>query len=252
MRNPALVLAVGLLLGACSVDEATREACGEGATCMTTTAAPGESVTPAGTVPEVSGSSDTGCVDEAGTLTAEAMQWYPGTGTGWLGLSGEPVSTPKGEAFVAAAKGAMISLGDPAEGFIGSGRDLAREPGGCATHHYAEFTRGDEDVVITAWRLEAATSWGALPLEGTPTPDGASTLMSIGPHIGVVLAVAPDGTTVRVSAYGAHTRLATTGWPTTTVAAPDAPEWGPMPLTAGALRDLAESLLAELLSSRVA
>jgi len=244
---------VAVLAASCAVDEAARERCGEGASCATTTVTdPAESSTPilADDVPIVNGPVDTGCVDEVGVLSATTAAWYPDGSVGALALSGEPVESDTGRAFVGSVRSAMLSLGDRGA-VVGAGRDLAAVPGGCPTHHEVSMALGDGQVVVTAWRLMGAAglfSW--LPSEGAFALDGPSTLLSTGPHVTVVLEVAPDGTTVRVSAYGAHSRDAMAGWPTTTPAPADAPEWGPAPLSGSEARDLAAVVMADLLAAR--
>lgn len=245
---------VAVLAASCAVDEATRERCGEGASCATTTVTDlAESSAPvlADDIPIVNGPVDTGCVDEAGVLSATTAAWYPDGSVGALALSGEPVESDTGRAFVESVRSAMLSLGDRGASIVGAGRDLAAVPGGCTTHHEVEMAFGDGEIVVTAWRLMGAAglfSW--LPSEGSFALDGPSTLLSTGPHVTVVLEVAPDGTTVRVSAYGSHSRDAMAGWPTTTPAPADAPEWGAAPLNGSEARDLAGVVMADLLAAR--
>ena len=62
----------------------------------------------------------------------------------------------------------------------------------------------------------------------------------------VVLAVDPDGTAVRVTAYGDGAAELVAGWPTTTVAARSTVSAGPAPIPAAELVPVAHAVLASV------
>lgn len=74
-------------------------------------------------------------------------------------------------------------------------------------------------------------------------------LVSDGQHISVVLVVAPDGTTVRVSSYGPHGRDLVAGWPSTITLDPSR-QPGSTPLQSNDLLPIAKAVLDDVLKQR--
>ena len=77
-----------------------------------------------------------------------------------------------------------------------------------------------------------------------------TTLVSGGDSVRVALVVAPDGTTVRVSAYGSRAKDGVTGWPTTFAKPPDAASPGPAPTDTDTLIAIGKDVLAGILVRR--
>ena len=119
------------------------------------------------------------------------------------------------------------------------------------THRYALFEAGEDEIVVSAWRVESAANpfWVANEQPFTVVDD--ETLASVGVHLSVVLVVAPDGTTARVSAYGAHARDLFAGWPTTVAPYPSAPAAQPAQYTTDQLTLVANAVLTYVLDSRL-
>jgi hypothetical protein len=138
-----------------------------------------------------------------------------------------------------------------APGFVLDDRSqLKRSRRGCVTHRYATFTSGEKRLVVTAWRVNSAADPYWVPNERRFVRLDDSTLVSRGRHITVVLAVARDGTTARVTAYGAGAADMLSGWPTTTAAPPPTTEPGLAEATADDLIPAARSVLAFVLDER--
>jgi hypothetical protein len=191
---------------------------------------------------------DRGCVDEAGTLNADAPDWYPAGGGSALVLNGEPSTGVGLDEFEQAAADAV---GQVVPGFaLDSGAEYESHPGGCVTHRYAKLTRDDDEIIVSTWRVESAADPHWVPNESPFDGLDSSTLVSNGEHIGVVLAVAADGTTARVTVYGAGASERVAGWPTTIAPLPNAPELGAAALTANALIPVARAVLTFVLSQR--
>ena len=99
----------------------------------------------------------------------------------------------------------------------------------------------------TAWYPGASGS--PLSLDGERDKSAALDAAS-GSHIVVVRAVAPDGTTARVTAYGARAAAMAAGWPTTTAPSPSAGPAGLATLSVVELAPVASSVLAYVLDQR--
>lgn len=191
---------------------------------------------------------DRGCLADAGEMHADVSSWYPASAGGPLVLNGERGSSAEVERFGVAAH---TALDDVAPGFTLTGDFEYRRPaGGCVTHVYAVLTDGDEEILVSAWRLESAGDPYWVPNEQTFATVDGSTLVSSGDHIVVVLAVAPDGTTARITSYGAHAAAMVAGWPTTIPASPTATKPGQTTLTAAELIPAANTMLAYVLDQR--
>jgi hypothetical protein len=104
--------------------------------------------------------------------------------------------------------------------------------------------------VVSAWRLESAGDPFWVPNESGFVVLDRSTLVSGGAHIAVVLAVAADGTTVRVTAYGARATSMVAGWPTTTTSSPSVAKPGIASMTVEQLLPAARTTLSHLLGQR--
>lgn len=202
----------------------------------------------ADSIPTLNQAADTGCLDTSGKLHAHAREWYPAQSGSALGLGGETGTSPALNDFVASATDALKSV---APGYVPSHPfELHQNMSGCATHRYARFTNGDDEVVVSAWRVESAASAYSVPNETDFIALDDTTLVSRGKHIAVVLVVAPDGTTSRVTAYGARASDMVSGWPTTTMGNPGAGPPGPAPISADELIPIARAVLAFVLAHR--
>jgi len=190
---------------------------------------------------------DRGCLDGPGKLNAHVTAWYPGPSGSPLVLDGERDTSAALDAFRSAAAAAAR---DVAPGFATDDGFELRRAGGCVTHRYAAFTSGDDTIVVSAWRVESAADPFWIPNESEFVALDDATLVSSGEHIVAVLAVAPDGTTARVSAYGARVAAMTAGWPTTMAPSPSAPPPGPAAVTTEDLVPVARSVLAYVLDQR--
>jgi hypothetical protein len=199
-------------------------------------------------VPDAPTAADTGCVDTDGTLHATAGAWYPNDAQGTLVLGGDPLSTAEGDDFVGTAQQAV---NEELDGFtLHDSSEAAAAGQACATHRFVVMERADgSDVAVSVWRAEhaAAPSWVANE-NGFAVKD-ASTLVADGESIRVALAVAPDGTTVRVTAYGPNARSQVSGWPTTIVV-PNAPPPGPAPASLAQVVDISQTVLSDVMNSR--
>lgn len=199
-------------------------------------------------VPMIDTASDTGCLDQPGSLSADAEVWYPTVSSGWLHLAGEHSVGPElGEFEVASA----ALVGRIAPGFVATDRiEFRAQANSCATHRYLTFERGQDSLVVSAWRVVAAADPFWVPNETPFDAIDEGTLVSDGEHLDVVLAVAPDGTTARVTAYGSGARALVAGWPTTIPAQPSTPEPGASPLQVAELAPLAHEILALVVNTR--
>lgn len=199
---------------------------------------------PDATVPSGQGSA-VGCVDEAGTVRAPAGQWYQPGAAGALALTGEFVTT---ERFVDFTNDVDDAVGAHAVSFTASGAsELARSSTSCVSYRSVHFTRDDEAVIIVAvWRVEGATDPFWVPNEEEFVARDDSTIVSEGAHIVVALVVAPDGTTVRVSAYGAHAIDFVAGWPSTITVGSDVVP-GPAPATVDQVVAIGQQVLESAL-----
>lgn len=192
---------------------------------------------------------DRGCLDEPGRLSAGASSWYPGRTGSPLGLNGDLGTSVEADRFAAAAT-AEIQRVAP-EFVLNDAYEYRRSSGGCVTHRYAILTNDNEEqVVVSAWRLESAGDPFWVPNETGFVALDRSTLVSSGAHIAVVLAVAADGTTVRVTAYGARATSMVAGWPTTTTSSPSAAKPGIASIAVEQLLPPARTTLSHLLGQR--
>ena len=206
------------------------------------------SATAPDTIPVLNGAPDRGCVDVAGTLHAPASAWFTDSAGSAPLLNGDPVESSADDAFQRAVTDVAGRVAPQFE--ITERFDLQRPEAGCVTHHYAKLTDGDDELVVTTWRMESAGNPNWIANESSFATLDDSTLVASGSHIEVVLSVAPDGTTVRVTSYGAHAVELVAGWPTTTAPRPDAPPPGHAQLTVDELLDIARPVLAAQLDSR--
>jgi hypothetical protein len=181
-------------------------------------------------------------------MTADASGWYSGSAGSALVLNGERSTGVGLDGFEQAATDAVEQV---MSGFaLTSGTQYHSNPGGCVTHRYAKLKRDADEIIVSTWRVESAADPHWVPNESTFHAVDNSTLVSSGEHIGVVLAVAPDGTTARVTVYGAGASERVAGWPTTVAPPPDAPELGAVALTTDALIPVARAVLTFVLSQR--
>jgi hypothetical protein len=212
-------------------------------------AQPTDPVTTAGfvsdPVPQSRNAADSGCLDERGTLRAHAADWYPADAPGSLLLGGSAQQAVAATDPFQVVAGAAVHAAVPSA-VSRPGLEYSDTEAGCVTHRYASFTAGPDEIVVSAWRVESAANPQSVPDEQGFTLVDNATLVSEGPHMIVVLMVAPDGTTARVTAYGAHARDLVAGWPTTVVSNPSAPSAQAPHLTVAQLRPIAAAVLAHV------
>lgn len=181
------------------------------------------------TVPDASALA-VGCVDEPGRLRAPAGAWYHQGAAGVLSLSGQIVESDK---FADFGRAADDSVQNHVHSFVAdSGYELAAQPDSCVIYRSAQFVRRDGSaIVVSAFRAEGAADPYWIPNEVTFSARDDATLVSDGAHIRVALVVAPDGTTVRVAAYGVGEMQAVSGWPTTSAPSTPTIAYGNAPAT---------------------
>lgn len=165
-----------------------------------------------------------------------------------MNLAGERAVGPELHDFEDAA---AALLGQAAPGFVAVDRvEYRTAPDSCATHRYVTFERGEDSLVVSAWRVVAAADPSWIPNEAAFVAIDDNTLTSDGKHLDVALAVGSDGTTARITAYGSGARDLVAGWPTTIPASPSTPEPGVSPLGVAELVPLAHELLAVIVETR--
>ena len=164
-----------------------------------------------------------------------------------LGLSGTLSSSAQSDEFAATSERAVAEL---APTFTLDNQFEYVGKTGCVTHRYAVFTRGEENIAVSAWRVGSVADPFWVPNEAPFRPLDDATLVSEGEHITVVLVVAPDGTTSRVSGYGARANLMVVGWPTTFPRAEGDPPPGSTPVPTDVLIGLAHRMLDAVLVAR--
>jgi hypothetical protein len=202
----------------------------------------------ADSIPTINSAADQGCVDEAGTLHAHATDWYPGNTGSALALNGEHSTSVQLNAFVTVATHAVDAL---APGFVLTDQWENRPTtSGCVTHRYAVYARGDDKLVVSTWRVASAADPNWVPNEASFKAINNATMVSRGGHIATALVIAPDGTTGRVTAFGARASDLVAGWPSTFPPNPSAEAPGETPITADELVPLADEVLAQVLSQR--
>jgi hypothetical protein len=204
----------------------------------TTSPLPTASV-PTGTVSSREGTAN-GCLDQRGTVSAAASSWYRVNDVGVVDLGGTQVETTAITAFADMAARAVAGALPDAYNVAGHDERVDNS-GGCTTLRSAFLTRSDGAAIyVSAWRLEhsANPSWIANEAPFTVIDD--HTVESVGPHLTVLLVVASDGTTIRVSAYGTGMTARVQGWPSTFVLPADTPDPGPVPATADQLLTIAK------------
>jgi hypothetical protein len=199
-------------------------------------------------IPTSDRSADDGCLDTAGALHAHAIDWYPASGGAPLGLAGTETTSSQLTAFAAAATKAVRAVAPTFT--LTSKREFSAGTKGCVTHRYAVFGHGTEQITVSSWRVVAKSDATWMANDAPFEPTNGSTLESPGDTISVVLVVAPDGTTSRVSAYGAGAYERTIGWPTTAAPARGAAEPGPSPFTVDQLVPIANEMLVHVLAQR--
>jgi hypothetical protein len=213
----AVALAIGCLAG-CSYIEPSDAAptSPSSATTVAATVPPATTaaVDPDATVPNAP-SASLGCVDDPGTLRAPASAWYHSGAAGVLALTGEFVTSKD---LVHFAKKADDFVQEHTDSFVAeSASELAETVDSCPNYRSVQFDRDDgTSIIVAAWRVEGAVDPAGVPNDAPFVVRDDATLVSDGAHIRVVLVVAPDGTTVRVSAYGKGAVQVVSGWPSTT------------------------------------
>ena len=198
---------------------------------------------PVPTVPIANTPADIGCIDDPGTVNAAAKYWYAYDASGALNLNGEiSASTRLGDFAKTGLSSIAANIGSYATSAI---RDVAPDTSYCPTDRivYVTFADGTE-LTITAWRSIAAASPQWIPSEVKFTATDDHTFVSEGPHVVSVLTVAPDGTSVAITAYGVNARkaFAKASGPVTETTI--APVLGPVSVTATQLAPIAEAMLA--------
>jgi hypothetical protein len=244
----AAVAIVGVVaMASCDSTESQRAVTSGAVTSAQVTPQATEGVV-ADSIPTVNESPDRGCLDEAGTLRARVSDWYPDAAGSPLELNGERAKSTALDAFGTAASDAVTAVAP--EFALDDQSEYRRTQEGCATHRYAVFVNGEDKVVVSAWRVESAAASWWVPNEAEFEALDNETLVSRGEHIEVVLAVAADGTTSRVSAYGARAAELVAGWPSTVAPALSAPPPGPSPLGVDQLVFIADAMLVQVLDHR--
>jgi hypothetical protein len=182
----------------------------------TTTTTVAMTFEPGATVPDAPPGA-AGCIEEPGTLRAPASAWYHSGSAADLTFSGEVVESATFGDF---GKAVDTAVQHYAQLFVAdSGYELAKTADSCVTYRSAQFVRKDgAAIVVSTWRAEGAADPSWIPTEVPFSSHDDATLIADGLHIRVALVVAPDGTSVRVSAYGVGELQAVSGWPSTTVA----------------------------------
>jgi hypothetical protein len=191
---------------------------------------------------------DDGCLDTAGALHARAIDWYPTSGGAPLGTRGIETTSSRLTRFVAAATAAVRVVAPTFT--LTSKTEFSAGPKGCVTHLYALFGHGTQQITVFSWRVEAKSDPIWIQNDAPFMPTNDSTLESPGDTISVVLVVAPDGTTIGASAYGAGAADRAAGWPTTAAPLPNTPVPGPSPLTVDQLLPIANEMLVHVLAQR--
>jgi hypothetical protein len=184
---------------------------------------------PGATVPDANAQA-VGCVDEPGTLRASARAWYHAGAKGVLSLSGQVVQSDKYADF---GETVEVAVQQHVQSFIAdTGYELAAQEGSCVIYRSVQFVRRDGGaIVVSAFRADGAVDPYWIPSEVAFATRNDSTLVSDGAHIRVALLVAPDGTTVRVAAYGTGELQAVSGWPTTSAPTTPTVAYGDAPAT---------------------
>lgn len=203
---------------------------------------------PVPTVPVAATPVDIGCVDEQGDVTATAPEWYPDDAGGAIAFQAEITASSTQLAYLSdvVLHGVADTFGRFATSAI---RDLAPDNGPCTTHHYVQVTLTDgSDLVVLVWRSVAAAATRTLPNVGEFVALDDATFTSSGPHAVSVLTVAPDGTSVLVTGYGAGARVALTTRPGDVPVSTTAVTLGPAPATVDQLLPLAQAALAAMIS----
>jgi hypothetical protein len=202
-------------------------------------------------IPTVNAAADGGCLEEAGTLRARADEWYPGrTGSPAGGRGGVLTTSAEMDEFVSKAIGV---IGEAAPGFTPTSEAEYRASlDGCAVARHVFLAEGDEQIIVSIWRLQSAADPFWIANEAPFTTFDDHTLASDGGHLSVVLAVAPDGTTCRLSAYGTGAADRVAGWPSTVAPHPNstAEPLGDAPLRADKLVPMAHEILVDVLDER--
>ena len=195
------------------------------------------------TVPVADTPVDIECVDTPGTVTAKASEWYRDDAAGVVAFRSE-ISSSTPQLSVLADKlldGAADIFGGYATSRI---RDMSPTMDYCVTLHYVQVTLDDgSDLVARVWRSVAAAAPRSLPNEGEFVAQGDHLFVSSGQHLVSVLAVAPDGTSVLISAYGTGALDAFTLQPQLVDVTINAADLGNAPATADQLIPLAEQVL---------
>ena len=198
---------------------------------------------PVPTVPTANTPTDIGCIDDPGTVNAAAKYWYSYDADGALNLDGEiSASTRLGDFAKTGLSSIAANIGSYATSAI---RDVAPDTSFCPTDRivYVTFADGTE-LTITAWRSIAAASPQWIPSEVKFTAIDDRTFVSSGPHVVSVLAVAPDGTSVAVTAYGTNARKVFAKASGPVIETTIAPSLGTVLLTATQLAPIAAAMLA--------
>jgi hypothetical protein len=248
-RRVGLAALTAMLLGACDYIEpsdATPTSPTSGTTVPATAAAETTAMTfePGATVPDAPDQA-VGCLDDPGTLHAPASAWYHTGANGVLSLSGQFVTSDRFVHFTSTVDEAVQKHTDS---FVAdAASELAADQEACVSYRSVQFSRSDGSALIVAvWRAEGAADPYWIPNETGFTVRDESTLISDGAHIRVALVVGPDGTTVRVTAYGKGELEAVSGWPTTS-APPPTVEFGPAPATVDEIVAIGHEVLSETL-----
>lgn len=155
-------------------------------------------------VPTVVGAASFGCVDEAGTVSATAAQWYPAGGGGEFDTGNQPADNYN-TAFLDAVEEAMVAA-LPGTG-VRSG-DAGAESmtyGGCASNRWVDmYDATSHYYFVAVWRPETRVDLSRHLDGSTFSTKGDRLLLGSSTQWPgrIVLAVAPDGTTARIWAPG--------------------------------------------------
>lgn len=208
-----------------------------------------ESSTPTG--PIVSGTlagPDNNCLDDPGTVSGTLREWYSDIYNGMLSFDApwQQTVSDRGDAIEQVIDQAVIDL-LPGFEAIGIGERIDTD-GTCVTVRGITYDRADgARVVVTIWRPGRLGERLGVPMVAPPTDVDDSSLAVESAHFTTALAVADDGTSVLLIAYGAFQQTRMQGWPTTMMAPTNMPAPGPTPATADQAVAIAAAVLAAAL-----
>lgn len=155
-------------------------------------------------VPTVTGAASFGCVDEAGTVSATASQWYPSVGGGEFDTGDQPADNYS-RPFLDAVEEAMNSALPGADVHSGDVGAESMTYGGCASNRWVDmWDESPHSYFVAVWRPESRVDLTTFLDGSTYTVRGDRLILGSSTQWPgrIVMAVAPDGTTARIWAPG--------------------------------------------------